>query len=136
MVVPQAFGLSTAEVYAEADRLGLPRSDKELDTARRQLEAALGPGRPLRSSLLVNDLAPAAMSLAPRVEDAVLAVRATGAEHALVCGSGPTVAGLWRGADALEQAERATAELAGRFPGTMAATPVPTAFGLPQTAGV
>ena len=78
--------LATAAVYAEADRLGLGRSPKEL----RELAAAEDPP-------FVNDLEPAALSLCPSIADSLSVVRATGADHALVTGSGPTVLGLfWR----------------------------------------
>ena len=60
-------GLSTAEVYAEADRLGLGRDPDELDSIVAELREAAGRGAsPLEyRELLVNDLAHAALSLRP-----------------------------------------------------------------------
>ena len=47
--------------------------------------------------LIVNDLQPAAVSLRPEIELALEDVRHAGAEQAIVCGSGPTVAGVYWG---------------------------------------
>jgi 4-diphosphocytidyl-2-C-methyl-D-erythritol kinase len=90
-------GLSTADVFAAADRLGLGRSDEELDELARRLRAAAGAGAsPLDyPELLVNDLEPAARSLRPDIGAALDALRDAGAPHALLTGSGPTVFGLF-----------------------------------------
>jgi 4-diphosphocytidyl-2-C-methyl-D-erythritol kinase len=155
LILAQPRGLSTAEVYRVADRLGLPRSAEELATRRRQLlrapragaespyppaDGALAdsasspanalltacPSRPadaansdpassppnaalgVPSELLVNDLEPAALSLCPQIDRALQAARDAGAEHAMVCGSGPTVMGLFWGQDAAGRAAAAT----------------------------
>ena len=70
---------------------------------RRRWSAATGgpDGAASRSELLVNDLQPAAVSLCPAIAGALEALRAVGAEHALVSGSGPTVVGIWWGEGAL-----------------------------------
>lgn len=124
VIVPQPFGLSTAEVYREADRLALPRDAGELAARRRELAAAATPGGQLPPGLLVNDLEPAALSLAGGVSAALEAVRRSGAEHVLLCGSGPTVAGMWWGEEAQRRARAAQYELAADFPGACFATPV------------
>jgi 4-diphosphocytidyl-2-C-methyl-D-erythritol kinase len=116
--------LSTAAVYAEADRLGLPRGRDELEARLVEIERAVRPGEQLGASLVVNDLEPAAMSLCPGVERALEAVREAGADQALVCGSGPTVAGVWWGEDALAGAEACVSGLADRFPAATAVSPV------------
>ena len=72
------------------------------------------------------------MSLCPPVKGALNAATAAGADHALVCGSGPTVAGLFWGADAPPRATAAAAGLAERFPGATCATPVGPEFGSPR----
>jgi 4-diphosphocytidyl-2-C-methyl-D-erythritol kinase len=119
LVVPHRTPLSTAEVYREADRLGLARSATELDAARARLAAAFEPG------LVVNDLQPAALSLAPTVAGALDAATTAGADEAIVCGSGPTIIGLFWGADGPRRARDAAAALHGRgFSAAVAADPV------------
>ncbi len=111
VIVPQPFPLSTAEVYREADRLALPRAHAELVAVRDQLLSAVRGGGPLPAALVVNDLEPATLSLAPTVAEALAELRKSGADEVLVCGSGPTTAGLFWGGDALGRAERALAVL-------------------------
>lgn len=128
LVVPSARRLSTPEVFARADELELPRSPDELSERLGEVEAAFADDRRLAPSLAVNDLEPAALSLCSSIRDALAAARAAGAEHALVSGSGPTVVGLFLGADGRERAQAAAAELRPRFPGACAAVPVDAAF--------
>jgi 4-diphosphocytidyl-2-C-methyl-D-erythritol kinase len=132
VIVPQEFGLSTPEVYREADRLGLPRDVPDLCARERDLRAALRSGKDLPADLLVNDLEPAAISLCPEIGVALSAVRAAGAEHAMVSGSGPTVFGLLTGSDAAARAETAAEGVADRYPGATAAAPVSEEFGAPR----
>jgi 4-diphosphocytidyl-2-C-methyl-D-erythritol kinase len=134
LILPQPFALATADVYREADRLDLPRERAEITARYEQLAAALRPGAGLAEELIVNDLEPAAASLCPPLGDALQAARAAGADQALVSGSGPTVAGLFWGADATERAAAAASELASRFPGVACASPVGPEFGLPRFA--
>ena len=97
-LIPQRAGLATADVYAEADRLGAPRGESELEAIRRRLRDAVDDGdSPLDyREHLVNDLQPAAISLRPEIEDALAALAEAGAEHAMVTGSGPTAFGSVR----------------------------------------
>ncbi|HTU86690.1 MAG TPA: hypothetical protein VMF57_14010 [Solirubrobacteraceae bacterium] len=132
VIVPQDFGLSTADVYREADRLGLPRVAGDLASRERALRRALVAGVELPAELLVNDLEPAALSLAPRIGRALEAVREAGAAHALVCGSGPTVFGVWWGSDAAGLAAAAAGALADRYPLATGTTPVSEEFGAPR----
>lgn len=109
VLLPDRAGLSTADVFAEADRLGLARGEDALRRLRGELLGAAAAGAsPLDyPALLVNDLTAAAVSLRPSVEEALAALRAAGAEHALMTGSGPTAIGLFRGeAAALGAADR------------------------------
>jgi 4-diphosphocytidyl-2-C-methyl-D-erythritol kinase len=124
-IVPLPRALATPDVYREADRLALPRPDDALDRLEAALRAALagGEGASLPAELICNDLEPAASSLCPEVGDALGALRAAGAPQALVCGSGPTCAGIWWGSGARLRARRAVAELRGRFPGATAVEP-------------
>jgi 4-diphosphocytidyl-2-C-methyl-D-erythritol kinase len=125
-VVPLDVALSTADVYAAADRLALGRDPDELAQRLGELDRALVPGaRPARS-LLVNDLEEAAVSLCPQVAHALDALRAAGAEEAMVCGSGPTTIGFYWGDDAAALAAGAVETLAARFPRATPVVPVPS----------
>jgi 4-diphosphocytidyl-2-C-methyl-D-erythritol kinase len=97
ILVPQERGLSTAEVYAEADKLGMERSEAELDAFRRKLhDATLEGDSPLAyTELLVNDLQEAALSLRPEIAPVLESLTEAGAAHAMVTGSGPTAVGLF-----------------------------------------
>jgi 4-diphosphocytidyl-2-C-methyl-D-erythritol kinase len=119
LVLPQDFGLSTPDVYREADLLGLGRSRQQLAAAAVALMAGEFAGL-----LGVNDLQPAALSLRPEIAGALAAARAAGAEHALVCGSGPTVIGLYPGADGLARAQAAATALCDRWPRAVAVTAI------------
>jgi 4-diphosphocytidyl-2-C-methyl-D-erythritol kinase len=102
VLLPGGGGLSTADVFAEADRLGLGRGASDLDAlAARLREEAGGGTSPLAyADLLDNDLEPAARSLRPEIGDALDALRAAGAPLALLTGSGPTAFGLFESIDA------------------------------------
>lgn len=132
VIIPHDMELSTAEVYAEADRLRLGRGAEELASLRERVSAALAPGARLPPELVVNDLAPASLSLCPRIADALAAARSAGADDVLVCGSGPTVAAVFWGEGAAERAADGEADLAGRYPEAYAAEPVGPSFGAPQ----
>ncbi len=123
VLIPQAEGLATADVYAEADRLGTPRGESELEAIRRRLRDAVDEGgSPLDyRENLVNDLQPAAISLRPEIEDALRALEEAGAAHAMVTGSGPTAFGLYPTAD---DAVAAVESLRGGFPGALATAPL------------
>lgn len=126
LIVPQPFPLSTPEVYREADRLGLPRPGQQLADCRRRLSAELAAGAGVPRDLRVNDLEPAAVSLAPAVSEALAQVRQAGADQALVCGSGPTVMGVYWGEEAAGRAAEAAGRVSGRYPQAVSATPVLT----------
>ena len=123
VLIPQAEGLATAEVYAEADRLGTPRGESELEAIRRQLRDAVDQGgSPLDyREHLVNDLQPAAISLRPEIEDALTALEGAGAAHAMVTGSGPTAFGLY---PTVESAVAAAEALRESVPGAIATAPL------------
>ncbi len=122
LVIPRRFPLSTPDVYREADRLGLPRSAHELEALRGSLIAAIPPWP--TPELIVNDLEPAALSLAPQIGDALDAARGAGADHAIVCGSGPTVIGIFDGADGERRASAAATALSDLFEGVIGTGPV------------
>lgn len=140
LVLPVAATLSTAAVYAESDRLGVPRTRRALAELRRELGAALAHGVPLPAAteLLRNDLQRAAVSLCPPIADALAQARETGADLAFVSGSGPTVLGLFAGEarahdGGLALAQAAVSALAGREPAPIRAAPVDAVFGRPVT---
>jgi len=110
VLLPSVHALSTPEVYRAFDGLATARSEDELT----DLEA--------RAATLPvhNDLQAAARRLCPAIDDALAAVGATGADHTLVSGSGPTVFGLYRD---LEHARTAAEAVGG-----VAAEPVAPAF--------
>ncbi len=97
VLLPGGGGLSTAEVFAEADRLGLGREAGELEEMAARLRVAAGAGAsPLAfAELLANDLEQAARSLRPEIGEALTALREAGAPLALLTGSGPTAFGLF-----------------------------------------
>jgi 4-diphosphocytidyl-2-C-methyl-D-erythritol kinase len=97
VLLPGGGGLSTAEVFAEADRLGLGRSTEQLEALAQPLLSAAGAGAsPLDyAELLQNDLEPATRSLRPDIGEALGALREAGAPLALLTGSGPTAFGLF-----------------------------------------
>jgi 4-diphosphocytidyl-2-C-methyl-D-erythritol kinase len=154
VIVPQPVALSTAEVYREADRLRLPRDEDDLGRLRAELLSALHPialhptakhpialhpialhpTRALDQRYLINDLQPAALSACPEIADALAAVSGAGGETTLVCGSGPTVAGVFWGPDAAARARAAAETLTPGFSGTTHAVPVGAEFGLPRIA--
>jgi 4-diphosphocytidyl-2-C-methyl-D-erythritol kinase len=134
LVLAATEGLSTASVFAEADRLGLVRGRAQLEERRHEIAAALAHGLPLPAArdLLHNDLQRAAVSLRPAIVEALGQARAAGAETVLVSGSGPTVLGLFTrgvGTEAgVERARLAAVGMRGREPEALSAEPVGADF--------
>lgn len=94
VLAPADYGLSAAEVYAEADALGIPRRAEELASMAGELRDVSG-ALPLEGERLgVNDLQAAAISLRPDIDSALAAMERAGAAKAMVSGSGPTVVGF------------------------------------------
>ena len=91
LLVPDADGLSTAEVYARSEPNPIyPAVQGDLirgvHTVRSPRDVA---------GLVANDLEEAACALRPSIRDTLAAVRAAGALAEAVSGSGPTVFGLF-----------------------------------------
>lgn len=124
VVVPAPFGLSTADVYREADRLGLARPYAELGRWAAELRAGL------QAHHVVNDLEPAAISLAPAIAQTLQDVADAGADRALVCGSGPTVIGLCWGDDGEHRAVTVAQRLRERHRDSIAVSAVGAGVGL------
>ena len=97
VLLPGGGGLATADVFAEADRLGLGRSAGELEALAARLLTAAGTGAPPLdyAELFANDLEPAARAIRPQIGEALDALRTAGAPAVLMTGSGPTAFGLF-----------------------------------------
>jgi 4-diphosphocytidyl-2-C-methyl-D-erythritol kinase len=135
LVLPLATELSTAAVYARADELGVPRTERELVEIARELEVAFELSAPVPDArgLVRNDLQAAAISLCPRIEPALEQALDAGADVAFVSGSGPTVVGLFLRANGPGRAQRAVDGLASDRrsagePAAICATPVDCEF--------
>jgi 4-diphosphocytidyl-2-C-methyl-D-erythritol kinase len=129
LVLPIARALSTAEVYAQADRMGLARERSELEELHRLLARSLADGAPLPpEELLHNDLQRAARALCPEIDLALTEALEAGADAALLSGSGPTVLGLFVGADGAQRASEAARALGERTPAAIAAEPIAAGF--------
>ena len=112
LIVPSPHALSTPDVYRAFDRLGGARTARGAGRARA--------GR--RAAASTTTCSPPRCELCPPIAEALAAVTATGAAHALVSGSGPTVFGLFPSAEAARAAART-------LPGAVAAEPVGPDFG-------
>jgi 4-diphosphocytidyl-2-C-methyl-D-erythritol kinase len=97
LLLPDGGGLSTAEVFAAADRLGGGRELEELERLAARLRSVAGAGASPLSypELLVNDLEPAARAVRPSIGEALERLRGAGAPVAIMSGSGPTAVGLF-----------------------------------------
>jgi 4-diphosphocytidyl-2-C-methyl-D-erythritol kinase len=124
VVLPVTTELSTADVYAEADRLGVARDTLELARSLTRMQAALSSETLMEK--LHNDLEAAARSLSPAIDEALDAARRAGSDHPIVSGSGPTVVGLFFGDRHEERAAVAREALVaeGRFPAPILARPM------------
>jgi 4-diphosphocytidyl-2-C-methyl-D-erythritol kinase len=113
VLIPAREGLTTADVYAESDRLGLGRGGDELNEIAERLRAAATAGAPPLdyAELLVNDLEAAARSLRPEIGSALAALAEAGAAVTMVAGSGPTAFGLF---EDIVAADRAATQLPAR----------------------
>jgi 4-diphosphocytidyl-2-C-methyl-D-erythritol kinase len=102
VLVPQAEGLSTADVYAQLDRMEGWRKQLDVEAVRAMLDSD-----PSSWELAFeNDLQPAALALRPELVSVIDRLRAAGSLVARVSGSGPTCFGLFADRSAAE----ATAE--------------------------
>ncbi len=127
LLLPGSAGLSTAAVFAEADRLQITRDGRAMDEIEGRLLAAFSDGAalPEDESLLHNDLQAAAVSLRPELNGTLEEVLRAGASVAMVSGSGPTVVGLFAGQrGGVEVARLAARKLQGRSPAAIVAEPV------------
>ncbi len=137
MIVPLPHRLSTAEVYAEADRLGVRENRLEVEAKLPDLWSELVAGCACPSGCWSTSSSRRRVSLCPEIGTALEAVRDAGADHVFVSGSGPTVAGLFWASPASAageghmRAEAAATALEPRYPGACCAVPVLRDFGFP-----
>ena len=108
-------GLSTAEVYALHDTFKHNRRRFDHDCELLQEAVTTSGYSPLEfSTILENDLEPAALELFPEAERALALLHDSGAHIARLTGSGPTAFGLF---ESREEAEAAQAMIAPRWSG-------------------
>jgi 4-diphosphocytidyl-2-C-methyl-D-erythritol kinase len=100
VLVPAEEGLSTAEVYAEADRI--PSTRARLDAGALRTAAAAPLAALARA--MDNDLEAAALNLRPELTRTLAALQEAGALNALISGSGPTAFGVFATAAEAEAA--------------------------------
>jgi 4-diphosphocytidyl-2-C-methyl-D-erythritol kinase len=91
VLVPADEGLSTAAVYAEADRIPSTRPKLDPDSLRALATAPLA----AFAKRLENDLEPAALALRPELTATLTALLEAGALAAQITGSGPTAFGVF-----------------------------------------
>lgn len=95
------FGISSADAYAELDRLRAEgTADRPAGSPEPLLDALRAADVHRLAASLVNDLQCAAISLAPRLADTLAAGVELGALAGMVSGSGPTCAFLCAGPEA------------------------------------
>lgn len=100
LLVPSADGLSTADVYREADRIGSTRERLDPDWVRAVARLALDE----LAAAIENDLEPAAVALRGDLVQVREALVHRAALAARVSGSGPTVFGVYADRGAAETA--------------------------------
>lgn len=91
VLVPAREGLSTAAVYAEADRLPSTRAHLDPDALRRLAASPLA----TLAHAMENDLEAAALSLRPELTRTLAKLEEAGALAARISGSGPTAFGVF-----------------------------------------
>jgi 4-diphosphocytidyl-2-C-methyl-D-erythritol kinase len=137
LVLPVPAELSTAAVYARAEKLGIRRTFEDLQELAREVDRALAGEAELSAvarGLLHNDLQTPAMSLCPLIAPALKLAQETGPDAAFVSGSGPTVVALFGRSGpgdkhaGPERARRAAERLAGRTPSPICAVLVNARF--------
>jgi 4-diphosphocytidyl-2-C-methyl-D-erythritol kinase len=101
-------GLSTQNVYQQADLIGCTRADLDLDGLRGVRWSSIE----TVCEGLENDLQPAALALRPELSDTLARLLAGGALGAQITGSGPTAFGIFESSQA---ARACAAEIDGAF---------------------
>ncbi|MGB0871859.1 MAG: 4-(cytidine 5'-diphospho)-2-C-methyl-D-erythritol kinase [Solirubrobacterales bacterium] len=126
VIVSQAIGLSTAEVFRAADASSLGRTDLTANTEQLRAAIETHPNTNELSSLVENDLAAAILGLRPDLSSVTDALLDAGAIAAAITGSGPTCFGVF---DDRSAAERAAQSMAAEGHSAYVAEPVGAEFG-------
>jgi 4-diphosphocytidyl-2-C-methyl-D-erythritol kinase len=100
LLVPKEQGLSTADVYAEADRLPSTRATLDPAHVKALAQAPLA----TLAHAMDNDLEAAALSLRPELARTLAKLEEAGALAARITGSGPTAFGVFASAAEAETA--------------------------------
>jgi 4-diphosphocytidyl-2-C-methyl-D-erythritol kinase len=98
VLVPQAEGLATADVYAQLDRMEGWRKQLDVEAVRATLDSDSSSWE----LAFENDLQPAVLAMRPELVSVIDRLRAAGALVARVSGSGPTCFGLFDDRSAAE----------------------------------
>jgi 4-diphosphocytidyl-2-C-methyl-D-erythritol kinase len=106
VLVPAPYGLSTKDVYAEADRLPSTRAHLDAEPLRKLAQAPLA----TLAGHMENDLEAATLSLRPELTRTLAELDDAGALAARISGSGPTAFGVFA---TQAEAETAAATLEG-----------------------
>ena len=113
VIMSSSNGLSTPRVYQKLDQLrdeGTVRAPMQLQPKPELLQALLAASPTELAKHLSNDLQPAALAIAPKLQQLLESAREDGALAALIAGSGPTCVALAKDYDhALDVAARITA---------------------------
>ncbi len=128
LVLPSDEHLSTAHVYATFDAFGSGRDPEELDELAERVRRT---GGAFSGQLRHNDLAEAAIAACPSIAAALDDASATGADHVMVSGSGPTVVAFFDGEDGSSRAHEARSALVSH-PRAVVAEPVAGDFSTPR----
>ena len=106
LIAKPAIAVSTAEVYKGYDS-AIDVRHPDIDA----LEQALFEGDERKACMnMGNVLAPVTIGMHPVIGDVIATMTATGALHAMMTGSGPTVFGIYESDEACETAKRALAK--------------------------
>ena len=97
VIMSASNGLSTPRVYQKLDQLrdeGAVREPMQMQPKQELLQALLSGSANQLATQLTNDLQPAALAIAPKLQRVIDAAMDDGALAALVAGSGPTCVAL------------------------------------------
>jgi 4-diphosphocytidyl-2-C-methyl-D-erythritol kinase len=129
VIIAQSIGLSTADVFAQADRAGLPEDD--IVDREESLVEKISAGVDLTAlcSLVENALEPAILALRPELAGVPAMLLESGAAVSAFTGSGPTCFGIFASRTA---AEIAVARLTAAGQDAFLADPVGPEFARPR----